>query len=272
MASFANFEFRKIESEIITGCSMCLLIGADTVPTKVNEEYFVTGDIEPVIGKDLQKILQNATYRIFNLEAPITDRLIPIPKCGPSLSIPSKCMKGLTSMHIDLVTLANNHIMDQGKNGLFDVCRNLREVGISYVGVGNDPIEAKKPCFFDFNGKRIGVFSCVEHEFSTVDQQSPGANPFDPLNTPDDIATLKTQCDFVIVLYHGGIELYRFPSPQLRIVCRKLVDKGADIVVCQHSHCIGCEEKYNNGLIIYGQGNFLFAYRSNEFWNTGLLI
>ena len=251
---------------------MYVLIGADTVPTEANEEYFASGNIEPVIGKDLQDILRDAERRIFNIEAPITDRVAPISKCGPSLSVPSKCVKGLTSLRIDLATLANNHIMDQGENGLADTRRNLTDAGVSYMGVGNDPVEAKRPSFFDFNGKRIGVFSCVEHEFSTVDRQTPGANPFDPLETPDDVAALKEQCDFVIVLYHGGVELYRYPSPQLRTVCRKLVDKGADLVVCQHSHCIGCEEKYNGGRIVYGQGNFLFAFRSNEFWDSGLLI
>jgi len=55
-------------------------------------------------------------------------------------------------------------------------------------------------------------------------------------------------------------------------LCRKLVDKGADLVVCQHSHCIGCEEKYHGGTIVYGQGNFLFDLSANECWKTGLLI
>ena len=251
---------------------MYVLIGADTVPTEANEEYFASGNIEPVVGKDLHDILRGAAYRIFNIEAPITDRVTPIPKCGPNLRVPSKCTKGLAAMHIDLATLANNHIMDQGESGLVDTRRNLSDAGVSTVGVGNDPGEAKRPSFFDFNGKRIGVLSCVEHEFSTVDRHTSGANPFDPLETPDDVAALKAQCDFAIVLYHGGVELYRYPSPQLRTVCRKLVDKGADLVVCQHSHCIGCEEEYGAGRIVYGQGNFLFAFRSNEFWDSGLLI
>ena len=44
------------------------------------------------------------------------------------------------------------------------------------------------------------------------------------------------------------------------------------MVICQHSHCIGCEEKYKSGIIVYGQGNFLFDHCDNEFWQTGLLI
>lgn len=74
------------------------------------------------------------------------------------------------------------------------------------------------------------------------------------------------------MLYHGGKEHYRYPSPYLQKVCRKMVEKGADLVVCQHSHCIGTYEQYKNSTIIYGQGNFIFNKLNNEFWNTSILI
>ena len=83
---------------------------------------------------------------------------------------------------------------------------------------------------------------------------------------------LKKMCDYVIVLYHGGKEHYRYPSPQLQKNCHKMVENGADLVICQHTHCIGCMEKYNNATIVYGQGNFIFAGADNECWNTSLLI
>ena len=51
-----------------------------------------------------------------------------------------------------------------------------------------------------------------------------------------------------------------------------MVEKGANVVLCQHSHCVGCEEKYENGIIVYGQGNFLFDDSSEECWQTGLLV
>lgn len=54
--------------------------------------------------------------------------------------------------------------------------------------------------------------------------------------------------------------------------CRKIVEKGADLVVCQHSHCIGCMEEYDKGTIIYGQGNFLFDDSESIFWRTSLLL
>lgn len=76
---------------------------------------------------------------------------------------------------------------------------------------------------------------------------------------------MSNACDYTIVLYHGGKEHYRFPSPNLQKYCRKFIEKGANIVICQHSHCIGCEENYKNGKIIYGQGNFLFDDSDDEY-------
>ena len=148
---------------------------------------------------------------------------------------------------MDLLTLANNHILDQDQQGLVSTCSVLDAAGIAYTGVGQTPEEAAKPYIFECDGKRIGVYACAEHEFSIVTEHSAGANPIDLLETPDHVAALKEQCDYVIVLYHGGKEHYRYPSPNLQKVCRKLVEKGADLVVCQHSHCIGCEEKIPGG-------------------------
>ena len=251
---------------------MKIIIGADLVPTNSNIEFFESGDSKALLGEELDNILINADYRIFNLEVPLTDWEKPIPKCGPNLIAPTKCVAGYKAMHVDLLTLANNHILDQDQQGLESTCTVLDEAEIAYTGVGKTPEEAAKPYIFECDGNKIGVYACAEHEFSIVSEHSAGANPIDLLESPDHITALKAQCDYVIVLYHGGKEHYRYPSPNLQRVCRKLVEKGADLVICQHSHCIGCEEKYQGGTIVYGQGNFLFDASENELWQTSLLI
>lgn len=251
---------------------MNILIGADIVPTISNIDLFSSGDTQSLLGEELNNILQNADYRIFNLEVPLTDREQPIPKCGPNLIAPTKCVAGYKAMHVDLLTLANNHILDQDQQGLESTCSVLDDAGIAYTGVGQTPEEAAKPYIFECNGKKIGVYACAEHEFSIVTDHSAGVNPIDLLVSPDHVAALKAKCDYVIVLYHGGKEQYRYPSPNLQKVCRKLVEKGADLVVCQHSHCIGCEEKHQGGTIVYGQGNFLFDMSEMDEWQTSLLI
>lgn len=251
---------------------MNILIGADLVPTKSNFELFNNADTDALLGKELKELLNSADYTIFNLEVPLTDEETPIEKNGPALLAPGSTVKGLKAINPHCFAIANNHILDQGENGLFSTMDALKENGIAFFGAGKTQKEAKKAHIFTVGGKTVGVYACVEHEFSVVTDKTAGANPFDPLETPDEVAELKKTCDYVTVLYHGGKEHYRYPSPRLRKVCRKLIDKGADLVICQHSHCIGAKEEYNGGTIVYGQGNFLFDMSNTECWQTGLLI
>lgn len=251
---------------------MSLLIGADLVPTRVNFQLFSEGKAHVLIGEELKEIFDSVDFKIFNLEIPLCDVSSPIEKCGPALSAPIDTIAGYKAIGVDLLTLANNHIMDQGKSGFLSTLKTLNAHGICRVGAGENLEEAMKPFVLEKEGKKIGIYACAEHEFSIADENTPGANPFDPLETPDHISELKAVCDYVIVLYHGGKEHYRYPSPMLQKHCRKMIKKGADLVLCQHSHCVGCEEKYHAGTIVYGQGNFLFSYRDSEFWKTSLLV
>ena len=98
-----------------------------------------------------------------------------------------------------------------------------------------------------------------------------GSRPYDEYDTMEDIRAAKAANDRVIVIYHGGKEYSRYPSPRLLKLCRAMVKNGADLVLCQHSHCIGCYENFEDGHILYGQGNFHFV-KPNDFegWHTSL--
>jgi poly-gamma-glutamate synthesis protein (capsule biosynthesis protein) len=88
-----------------------------------------------------------------------------------------------------------------------------------------------------------------------------------------DIKKAKENADYVIVIYHGGKEYSRYPSPRLLEHSREMILSGANVVLTQHSHCIGCYEEYEGGHILYGQGNFNFVTNSNEEgWYTSLLV
>ncbi len=251
---------------------MKIIIGADLVPTQSNFELFQSGEAASLVGEKLSTLLKEADFRIFNLEVPLVDTETPIDKCGPNLITPSATVNGYKTLNVDLLTLANNHIMDQGKQGLDSTLKVLDENAIFHLGAGTCLNEAKEPFVFEIADKKIGVYACAEHEFSIAGEALAGANPFDPLESFDDVGDLKKRCDYVIVLYHGGKEHYRYPSLYLQKVCRKFVDKGADLIVCQHSHCVGCKEEYAGGTIVYGQGNFLFDRNDNEYWNTSVLV
>ena len=253
-----------------------IIIGADLVPTECNIKDFEKATSVKLIGEELMGILNESDFRCFNLEAPlINGNEVSISKWGPCLGAPASSALGIKSLNIDFLTLANNHIMDYGIKGVQSTLTALEKVGIQYSGIGDNLNEARKLFYTILKGKKIGIYCCAEHEFSIATENRAGVNPFDPLNSFDDVEMAKKQdnVDFVIVLYHGGKEHYRYPSPQLQKVCHKFIDKGADLIVCQHSHCIGCKEEYKNGTIIYGQGNFIFNYgEKDDCWETAILL
>lgn len=251
---------------------MGIIIGADLVPTVTNEYMFVNRNVSEVFDNGILEILNSAEKRIFNLETVLTTSNEPIVKLGPSLKTNPEVVNGFKQIGVDIFTLANNHIMDFGKEGLNETIVVLEKNDIMHVGVGNTLDSVKHSCILKVLGKKVGIYACAEHEFSIATDDKPGANPFDPLESFDHIDELKKKCDYVIVLYHGGKEYYRYPSPLLQKICRKMCTSGADLVVCQHSHCIGCEERYNDSTIVYGQGNFLFDASDDEFFSTSILI
>ena len=243
--------------------SISLIIGADVVPTKSNKHLFEL-DGNTLLDSKLKDQWLNADFRLFNLESPITDKGSPIEKCGPGLRASTKTINGIKTLNPSLVLLANNHIMDQGIQGLESTITLLEKNNIPFIGVGKNINQIKHSYVIEKNGIKIAIYNCAEHEFSIATVNSYGVNPFDPFESLDHITELKKHNDYVIVCYHGGKEYYPYPSPYLQKAFRKMSDKGADIVIAQHTHCIGCEETYNNSKLIYGQGNFIFDIINNE--------
>ncbi len=250
-----------------------ILIGADFVPTLSNKDIFIEGNLNKLVGNELEKIFKMSDLNILNLEVPITFCDKKIRKAGsPNLKTYPEALNILKNMNPLVVSGANNHIFDYSQEGISDTISYLDENNILHVGFGKDYESARESLIVKINGLKIGIYSCSENEFSCANKSHGGGNGYDPLVTFDDINQLKLSCDYAIVLFHGGRENYRYPSVQLKRICQKMVDKGADLVVCQHSHCIGVYETYKGSCIVYGQGNVLFDYNDIEEWRSSILL
>jgi len=251
-----------------------IIIGADIVPTALNTDRFIAGDKTALIGEELSEIFDRADYRVFNLEVPLTDKGAPILKSGPNLIAPKATVFGYKALGIDALSVANNHTLDQGRDAFLETLDLLCENGIAPFGGGRTEEEVKKPLVLPLCKKMVGIVSFCEHEFSWYEDYGVGARGFDPLCSLDEITELSSEVDYLVVMYHGGREHFRYPSPNLQRVCRRMVDHGADLVLCQHSHCVGAGEIYKGAEIVYGQGNALFVYekRSDECWFTGTVL
>jgi len=222
---------------------MNILITGDTCPIGRNQGFFQRGNTMSLLN-DLRPEFEKADISVVNLECPLIQKEAPIEKCGPNLGAPVDCANGLKAMGIDVVGLANNHIMDHGPQGLWITIKALGEHGIAHVGAGENVDKARKILVREVHGIRIGIFAVAEHEFGIATKNAPGANPLDVIDFVRNINEHRSEFDKLIVLVHGGNEHYQYPRPGLMDICRFYVEQGASAVICQHSHCVGCMETY----------------------------
>lgn len=249
-----------------------MVIGGDVCPTKRDESLFREGNAAAIFH-DLLGEFTNADLAVVNLEFPLIEESSPIKKTGPVLAAPSDCVKGLVNSHIQCVGLANNHVLDHGAKGLENTLRVCSKAGLSTFGAGRNRDEAGSVLVVRVGDVRIGLLGIAEQEWSVATENSPGANPLDPIHLVRTIQKSRGTYDFLIVLFHSGIEYYPFPTPKQMEMCRFMVEQGARAVICQHSHCAGCYESYQGAPIIYGQGNLIFdSPGRDQSWHEGFLV
>ena len=234
-----------------------ITILGDICPTSDTLSYFDSNNSKGLFGDVLSEI-KTADFSLCNVEFPLIDNGKPAIKTGPILSGKAAYSELFKDAGFNLVSLGNNHIKDYGEKGVLSTLKAFEDIGIPTLGAGENIQEAKKPYITEVNGIKLGVLTYAEQEFNTASVSEAGASYLDPYEDFEQITNLKKQVDFLIILYHGGIEYYENPSPELQKKCRKMIASGADFVTCQHSHCIGTFEAYQGGEILYGQGKQCF--------------
>jgi poly-gamma-glutamate synthesis protein (capsule biosynthesis protein) len=252
---------------------MKTLILGDVSPTKDTAELFRKKDINTLFN-DVLPVMKDSEFTFVNLECALTESDGKIRKFGPHLKAPTETAEVLKEVGVTVCGLSNNHIFDYGVQGAKDTIKALGAAGVDYTGFGKNYEDARKNYFFEKDGEKICVIAVCEHEFSGALENRMGSRTFEEFDTMEDIRKARTEADRVIVCYHGGKEYCKYPSPRLRKVCQAMARCGADVVLCQHSHCIGCYEEYQGCHIVYGQGNFHFVKDtiSRVIWYTALAV
>lgn len=224
--------------------------------------------------EEVKKVLYGKDLVIANVECPLTTCQIRIKKTGPNLRANPRSVELLKFLNVNVAALANNHILDFGEEGLHDTISLLKGNEIVPFGAGKSLIEARQPLLKTINGTRLCVLNVCEKEFSVAGEHTAGANPFDIISILNDIDTFKAESDFMILLYHGGIESYNLPTPEMRRNFTFLADRGIDLIVCNHQHVFSGYQRTGKCHIFYGLGNFIFDWPSirKAPWNYGLIL
>lgn len=181
---------------------------------------------------------------------------------------------GIKYAGFNLLSLANNHILDCYEKGLFDTMKLLQNNNIAYSGAGKNIDEARKPAIIEKKGVKVGMISYTDMAYVTYSGNPPlsfiatskkaGVAPREMNLILEDVAKLKPEVDLVIVSLHWGVEESFEVLSKQREFAYKLLDSGVDIILGHHPHQFQGVEIYKGKPIIYSLGNFIFDQNDPE--------
>lgn len=250
---------RIIETADFSKVKPSLLVAGDFCPVGILEETIVRSQLKSAFGP-FSNLIQNAEVFIVNFECSIPLDAPKLEKCGPAFAASPSIAGELKDAGIDIACLANNHSMDFGRLGLNNTIDTLSSAGVEVVGAGRSEYHAYSASLCCVSGVEVGLLNVAEHESREAIGELPGLALADPIRTYTLIRKVRSQVEYLVVLFHGGHEHYAFPSPRIKELCRFLVEAGADAVICHHSHVISGWELYKSSFISYSVGNFLFPW------------
>lgn len=168
----------------------------------------------------------------------------------------------------NFLNLANNHVLDGGTPGLRRTQDALRAAGIPSIGAGRDRAEAERVYECEVHGLRFAFLSAAEWPEDFVKPGRPGVAPM-PLRSSqalvERVQRAADGADVVVVQLHGDLEFSAAPAPYRVRLARRLVEAGAKLVVQHHPHVLQGVDEYQDGLIAYSLGNFVFPLASNGY-------
>ena len=223
-------------------------------------------------------VLSSADLAVVNVETAITTGGTPSAK-QYNFRAPPSALEALRSAGVDVASLANNHGLDYGVEGLSDSLAAAEEAGLPLIGIGRDEAEAYAPHVATLGVRTVAVIGATQVLDGsliaswTAGPDQPGlasAKRVDRL--VEEVRATRAVADTVVVYLHWGVEKATCPSEDQQQLARTLVDAGADIVVGGHAHRLQGAGRLDGALVAYGLGNFVFYARGGPASDSGVLI
>jgi poly-gamma-glutamate synthesis protein (capsule biosynthesis protein) len=239
-------------------------------------------------------LLREADLTVGNLEGPVAEKA-ELSKSRYPYKVPPWTLTGLKDAGFDLVSLANNHLLDCGSQGLLETIGNLKRTGIRPFGAGCNLAEAEHPAIVDLAGTKVAFLGLVAGETwvsepsDTADDEvyrnnerlmrkkfgarksRPGTVVATIDNVPRLVRKADAQADLVVLFLHWGIRYNRPATAFQRAMARAAIDAGADLIVGHHAHFWQPVELMDGVPVVYGIGNFAFG-SANTNADEGLLV
>ena len=231
----------------------------------------LNGNTQPCANQDVLDILMQGDIRCGTLECALgnnpTYDQTKVADRGNVIYAKDDDIRRLKELHIDVVSLANNHFFDLGLEGAAHTIELLKNEGIKYCGAGNNLKEAGKPVVLKIKDKTVAFLAFCDTNYKNVyyctyaTENSPGINPMAKSYVINEIKKNVVKYDYVVVLAHWGKEHTFMPNVSTVKMAEAMLKAGACLVLGSHPHRVQPVINTNNSSIVYSMGNFLFPER-----------
>jgi len=211
--------------------------------------------------ENISDYIQKFDIAFGNLESQLTDQNgeTQSPTSEYRFAGPPEGAMGLKTAGWDIVSTANNHMWDYGKDALSETMENLEQAGVKYIGSRRQTEDLYKPTIIETNGQKIAFLAGT---MILNGYEKAGALDYvawaDTEELTSAIGDIKDEVDWIIVSIHGGVEYASKPIAKKQTLAHALINAGANIIIGHHTHIPQGIEEYNDGVIFYSLGNFAF--------------
>ncbi len=239
-------------------------------------DIMLSGSAKPLLRKKgygysfedpvLSKLIKNADLSFANLECPVTKTGTACKNKKFVFRGDPASIKALRKAGFDMLSLANNHIMDYNEPGLYSTIDYCKKSGMACSGAGTDITHARKAAILKRNGITYGLLSysmTYPKEFWATSDTA-GAAYGEENSVIDDVQKTRKEADVVIVSFHWGAELADAPKPYQIKMAHAAIDSGADMVFGHHPHVPQPIEIYKGKPVFYSLGNYAFGSYSRK--------
>lgn len=223
------------------------------------------------VYNDVREILSKSDFTIGNLETVVAGKEFGY-SGYPMFNTPEEYLAALKDAGFDILVTSNNHSMDRGVVGINKTIDNLRKHGLPNFGTYKTAQERDSILIIEKEGIKIALLAYTYglNGNSLPEQKKYAVNLIDTLQIKNDLVKAKSkQIDAVIVSFHFGEEYQRLANSYQKVIAKKTLEYGADLIIASHPHVIQQIEftdsensRLDQGFVAYSLGNFI----SNQRW------
>jgi poly-gamma-glutamate synthesis protein (capsule biosynthesis protein) len=217
--------------------------------------------VDHLFSDGIDSVFRSAQVVVGNLECPATKIEAPVFKRYIFRAEP-EWLTALQKHGITHLNLANNHSIDQGREGLIDTKKNITSAGMTPLGAGENMIEASEPVLLASEPRNIWLIPslrlALENYAYLTDKPCVSQEPIDSLLSRVYHLRQTDSTAVIIVSLHWGGEHTLQPVARQRLDAHQLILAGADAIICHHTHTLQTIETFRGKMIYYSIGNFIF--------------